>query len=402
VRRLYLDTARLGLMKPGARLLHEDFVRFASEEGCTLYWEEFLRAGAKTWPGFLKDRYPALLAWQGVSRLKQSLKRLAGAATDSQVLLAGRSAQLMMLGARLLFRPCRNVLATDLTWPGYFRILKREQRRTGNRLTVIPLRLALLSDRIGREELAELLAARFVESGCDGLFLPAVDHMGTRLPVGDIVRAIRRRAGLRFVVVDAAQALAHIPLRPSETDCDFFIAGSHKWLGAFHPLGLGFFGHPRSAEFIRQTVNSLVRRHLLVDPLLRFTEELENGNTTRYGETVNLAPLLTAQGAADECDPNCLATTLSGRIANADRLLSRLGDAGCRPHMPAATLRSGILLLQPNGRARQLPASALRRRLHERGIAATAYDRGLLRLSMPRDTLSAEGLEHLRNVLFDL
>ena len=43
--RLYLDTARLGRMSPRAQRAQFDFVRLAVEEGCTLYWERFLRHG---------------------------------------------------------------------------------------------------------------------------------------------------------------------------------------------------------------------------------------------------------------------------------------------------------------------------------------------------------------------
>ena len=46
----------------------------------------------------------------------------------------------MRFAARLLFGPCRNVLITDLTWPAYRKILVRQARRSGNRLTLVKIR----------------------------------------------------------------------------------------------------------------------------------------------------------------------------------------------------------------------------------------------------------------------
>ena len=40
--RLYLDTARLGLMSRSAQQIHIDFVRFVGEEGASLYFDQFL------------------------------------------------------------------------------------------------------------------------------------------------------------------------------------------------------------------------------------------------------------------------------------------------------------------------------------------------------------------------
>ena len=72
----------------------------------------------------------------------------------------------------------------------------------------------------------------FIEHGCDGLFLPAVSNLGIRLPIRELVQAIGRRAELRFVVIDGAQALAHVPLELNRDYGDLLLAGCHKWLRA--------------------------------------------------------------------------------------------------------------------------------------------------------------------------
>lgn len=380
---LYLDTARLGLLKPSARRLYQDFVRFAGEAHFGLYWDEFLTCGVQSLPDGLRRSYPALEAWQGIGPFKASLKRLAGASAESQVLIANRSAQLMKLAAKLLFRTCRNVLVTDLIWPGYWQILRRERNRTGKQTTSVSLRVRLLREQLPEEVVINLIADTYVLSRCDGLFLPAVDSLGIKLPVSTIVQAIRKRAELRFAVVDGAQALAHLPLRQAAGECDMLIAGGHKWLGAHHPLGFGFLS-PAACEL-----------PAIDDPLLRFTGELERGEVTRYGETVNVTPMLTAQAAANDCDSVCLADTLRTRIANADEVATRIESVGWKLIRPAESLRSGILLIRSQGERRHLPPETLRQLLARQGIAATAYPHGLIRLSMPDTPWEDDELEHL-------
>ena len=70
------------------------------------------------------------------------------------------------------------------------------------------------------------------------------------LTVGEIVRSIRRKAELRFVVIDAAQAFAHVPLDDCLSVSDFTIAGCHKWLQGYFPLGLALYGQQASRDFI--------------------------------------------------------------------------------------------------------------------------------------------------------
>ena len=81
--RLYLDTARLGRMSPRAQRAQFDFVRLAGEEGCTLYWERFLRDGFRAWPRRIQQRYAELSDWRGIHELKHSLATLAGV-TDAR------------------------------------------------------------------------------------------------------------------------------------------------------------------------------------------------------------------------------------------------------------------------------------------------------------------------------
>ncbi len=125
---LYLDTARLGLMTPGARSVYRDFVEFVAEAGLSLYAEDVLRHG-----GFsAQDRecFPHLSTWDGTDGLRRRLRSVIAAPEELPLLLASRSTVLMRLGLRLLFRFCGSVLTTDLAWPAYADILKREAVRS--------------------------------------------------------------------------------------------------------------------------------------------------------------------------------------------------------------------------------------------------------------------------------
>ena len=400
--RLYLDTARLGLMSRSAQRMEHAFVRLAGEGDLTLYFTEWLRGGMDALPDAVQRRFPGLSSWRGIRHLKRDLKCLAGAAPDSQVLVASRSAQLMELAARLLFNRCRNVLTTDLSWPSYQQILEMEAERTGGRVTRVALRRRILGDGIGCQTVADTLRRTFARRECDGLFIPAVDNLGVQLPIQHIIQAIGRRREIRFTVVDGAQALAHVPLRLADNTCDLFISGVHKWLRSYHPMGVAYYGHPRSAARISTSLRSYLAERRIDDPLLRLIEQLEHNQTTGYGETICLLPLLTTQGAlydalADGTGPEL---TIRQRRANADRFASLARKSGWRPVRPATPMRTGICLLQvPGEKVTRVASNTTRRQFRNAAVAVTTYPHGLVRFSMPQAAWTESKLEHLLRAL---
>jgi hypothetical protein len=136
----------------------------------------------------------------------------------------------------------------------------------------------------------------------------------------------------------------------------------------------------------------------LDDPLLRFSSWLEAGAREAAGETVNLAPLFSAQGAAgDALTTGCSrAACLASLPAAADAA----GGAGWRPLLPRPDLRSGILLVRAErAAARDTDPEVLRAALRDAGVAATAYPGGVVRLSMPAAGWGPGELDHLRAAL---
>ncbi|MBC7816281.1 MAG: hypothetical protein IAG10_05255 [Planctomycetaceae bacterium] len=232
--------------------------------------------------------------------------------------------------------------------------------------------------------------------------MPAVDNLGIRLPIADVVDAIRHRTELKFVAIDAAQAIGHIPLS-SDIECsDLAIAGTHKWLGGYLPLGLAFLNNERTRSQIIATNRAMQSDEGLDDPLLAFLTDLETGSLRQHTETVNLTPLLTCCGALHEFDgQECgLEELLHYQLTNAEVVRSLAGAAGWRPLLSASDQRTGIVLMQSEEPAiRSLSVETLRRRMQQSGITATAYEAGIIRLSMPRTELKPEDFNGIRSAL---
>ncbi|MEO2090000.1 MAG: aminotransferase class V-fold PLP-dependent enzyme [Gemmataceae bacterium] len=391
---LYLDTARLGRMSPGAAAAHRDFVALAGDEGGGLYFDRFLADGFRDCPDAFATRYPGLANWGGVGGLKAGLRELAGCAPDTPLLLASRSTALMRFAARLLFHPCRNILTTDLDWPPYRAVLAAESAAAARTLTEVPLREGVLSGRLTDAELVEVVCDRFARAGCDGLYLTAVNNLGVRFPVERVVRRLEAAHAVRVVVVDAAQEFCHVPLPLLTVSCDLYLAGAHKWLRGYHPLGVAFYGRRQSCGRVRTVLAQAVRSGEIDDPLLRFTARLESGTDEHLSETVNLAPLFSTTGAL--ADANDSAGAWSNRLRNREAAAATLLAVGWEPVLPDREFRSGILLVRAERPTIQAADSdSLRAALRVAGIAATTYPGGLVRLSMPSDSWRPGELDHL-------
>ncbi len=99
--------------------------------------------------------------------------------------------------------------------------------RTGARLRVIPI-----------NERGELEIDRYEELLSERTALVAIVHvsnsLGTINPVGELIRKAHER-GIP-VLVDGAQAVAHMPVNVQELGCDFYAFSGHKVYG---PTGIG-------------------------------------------------------------------------------------------------------------------------------------------------------------------
>ena len=400
--RLYLDTARLGRMSQRAQRAQIDFVRLAGEEGCTLYWERFLRDGFDAWPPQMQERYTGLSDWQGIQHLRASLAQLTGVADPSRVLLANRSAELVRLAARTMFRRCERVLVTDLTWPSYARILEDQRRRLRKRISTVPIRQAIFRDRVPLGEVVQRIVTAYRANQCDGLFLPAVSHDGIRLPLRMIYRAVCRDRAPQFVAVDGAQAFCHAPVNLAGDWCDIFVAGCHKWLGGHIPMGIAVLPHVESAIIIKHTIDRRLRDGHWHDPLLRFIWQVEHKSRDRFSETVNLSGLFSCQASLAEWleRPYAVQRQFKHQLANGRQLAELAEDSGWQPLQPSPCFRSGIILLKANRADSTIKQThSIRARFRRSGIAVTTYPGETTRLSMPREPWTDGALDHVQTVL---
>lgn len=388
---LYLDTARLGQMSKMAQRLSTAFIRLSAEEPFSLYFEDFLRKGFASWPESYQRRHPNLSEWGGIESIRDGIRSIVGAGRETPVILASRSQWLVRSAARTAFKYCRRILTTDLSWPSYAEVLAQEATRTGKRLHSIPIRRRLLDSTLSEGELIDAIVAAFHKNNCDGIFLPAVDNLGVRLPIEKLVLAIESRSELRFVLTDGAQALGHVPLDGVCRVSDCLIAGCHKWVRAYHPLGIGIVGRERHASTLRRDL-ALQRTD---DPLFGFLDCLESDRLSGHMETVNLTPLFSCQGAIRELQ-GIDAAGLVQRLRNGELVRDLAAHLGWNPIVFDEPMQSGIQLLDV---PHHMGPSDVERALHDRGVRATVYETGRLRLSIPARTLAVHELKRLRTAL---
>lgn len=398
---LYLDTARLGRMASGARRVVRDFAGLAGEVGLPLYGEEFLRTGSSVLPPPLLRRFPALAAWTGIAGLKSAIQDVVETPHRPEVFFAHRSAVLMRLAIGMLTARCRRVLTTDLDWSAYRNLLDVARREFHTDVCEVPLRNSILREKATEGEIVSRVARAYLRQECDGLFLTAVSHDGIRFPIVELVREIERQRPVRMLVVDGAQAFCHVPAAAVIERTDFFVAGCHKWLGAFEPLGIAF-ANPTLFATPSRRLPELLRRHGIDDPLLQFTQQLEENALAANTETVNVAPLFACAGALTAAIRGTISIedSFRQRLRNANRVAAMAEEVGWKALRPAAEFQSGILLLEPTAESvSRLSSLQLRTHFHNRCISLTAYENGRIRLSMPNRPFKSSDVDLLRNAL---
>jgi aspartate aminotransferase-like enzyme len=298
----------------------------------------------------------------------------------------------MKLVAKSLFQDGKRVLVTDLTWPSYQTILEREARRAAAKIERVHVRGSILQGFITGAELVSNIARTCIRRRCSGVFIPEISHDGIRLPISEIVAAIRQLAPTSFIAVDGSQAFGHVPINLARTPCDFYVTGCHKWLGSYLPLGIGFMPNTSTRAETERIAAEMVRCRRLDDPLFAFLQSAERGRMRRFTETVNLSPLFSCRGALeDQFTDGPLAGRLRRRLTNANLVRRIAGMTAWKPLTRVEDFRSASVLLQStSAEVRRLAPDGLRSLFHDRGIALTCYAGGVVRLAMPGVPLSTQ------------
>lgn len=382
--RLYLDTARLGLMSPSAQQISREYAGLIASEGCSPFFEQFLWYGGDTWSARLRQRFPTLAGWHGVEGLKSGIRRLAGFADDAPVFVAGRSCEVFRIAARFLCQSCEQVLTTASEWPGYLSILQQEASKTHTKLVEV-------ADSENSDVTATLVQA-WNERPCDGLFVSGINHLGRRIRLSQLLATLN--SSPRCIVVDGAQHFCHVP-EETVRNIDFYIAGGHKWLRCGLPMGIGIAGRKSTAESIQSFVHEHVRSRATDDPLLNLIECHALSQQKCCGETVNVAPLLHCHAAMIDASEFFLngRQQFARRLTNGQELQEALKQSGWNA---ANDLDSGIVVLHPTDEdVSRSPPTTIRCAFQERGIAVSAFAGGLVRLSMPVEKLTGKQVQRI-------
>jgi len=384
---LYLDTARLGQISPSARRALNDITRFNADFGASILFNDLLYGGVQSLPDRLQRRYQNLGTWAGLGDFRKQVNNFVGV-DRTQCLFSSRTKELMRFSAKLMFSRCRRVMISDLTWPPYQNILTEEAKRRNAELKVVSLEKRILSRCVDSESVAETIASEYCRLNCDGLFLPAISHLGIKLPIEMIAKKIRGRAELRFFVIDASQAAGQISLERSVKQSDFTFFGTHKWMRSFTPLGIAAIAREESQPFVLESAKRWVKEGAIVDPLWRF---IDCDQTDRFGETVNLTPIFAAAGAIHDSE-----IVSSPPLNVSSKTITALCN-GWEQIPISAKLQSQIVLLQREGEARD--KEKLRRQFAKKGVSLTTYDCGKCRLSIPLEGLNEHSFQTLRQAL---
>jgi hypothetical protein len=396
---LYLDDARIGRFRPQARRLHQRFLEFVADAPSSRNVLDLLVHGTEGLSSVNVQHKRGLKAWRGVNHFRESIATEFANVAAGDVYLAGRSRSLMNLGARMLSRSCSRILSVDLNWPVYQHELSEITKQVDCELTVARIQDHLILERWDVEDLTDFLCRSYEHGRCDGLFLPAVDSMGIRLPIAEIVTRLRAKHEVRFVLVDAAQALGHTDLSEIVGLADFIVAGTHKWVRSYIPLGVGVATNPSSQQWIANFMNSAIGTNGAGDSLSHMLHSIDQCRDTRFPETVNLAGLFAGFGAWT-ATPSPRAV-LDIRIANADRIASIAMYNGWEPVRPHKTMRSGSLLLQTSLReARIRSVDEIRNQFEDCGIVISAYPNGIVRMAMPEVLLPVEQIMRIQDALY--
>ena len=381
----YLDTARFGLMCRGARLAERDFGRLVGRPGSSLYLEQFLANGYRSLPRGMRQQLAGLRCWTGVHGLREKLGQFTQQPIDCPSYFFSQSNSLFHFAAHQLFAHADRVLMTDLAWPPYRRCLQDIAMAFGKSLVVVPLYADSLGDPPSADDLERRIVARYQKEGCDGIFLSDITYLGIRMPLTRILRSLA--SDCCFSVIDGAQAFNHRPINLTRLGCDFYLAGSQKWLRSYHPLRIAFVGRTLNACSIDSTTSSHVRQ-LTFDPLSHFCEASDRSDVESFGETVNVSALIASAGALEQAMTDSLPLRDSWRVVmkNARKLAHWLDRSTWAP-VTCRGSQSGILLLKHNDPIATDHAK-LRHTMAQSGIIASAFPDGLIRLSMPRFTLS--------------
>lgn len=388
--RLYLDDARIGRMKPTARILHNLFLDCASEFPSS---QELLSIITGEYEHVDLKRH----GWSGINQLRNLAGQQLANASSDQICIASRTRSLMLLAIQMMRQWVGHCLLFDNGWPLFHRDLTDELARNNRRTSMINVRDKLWNEHWTSRDLCDYICAESNRLRCDGVLITAMDSLGTKIPVLDLCRQLRAETSVDFIVVDATQSLGQYDCSDQFAEADLVISSTHKWVGSYLPLAIACASNSMTSRRVMEFISLASRSNHECDHLTHFDECLKLGCDTKAPETVNLSCLFAACGALLDSKPP------HNTIVHENRSLVEhcIRSSGWRFIGPIRSFQERVIVIRPNrmDRVSASTSNRLRNIMESLGIVVSTYDGGMMRLALPSELLSAAQLDLLQSAL---
>lgn len=160
--------------------------------------------------------------------VRTKIAHFIGAKNEKEVIFTSGTTASINLAAQLLessIRPNNNIVVTSLEHHSNFLPWKELALRTGASFCIAPISANGCID-------TQALASLIDEHTALVAFSAVSNVTGTISPVADIIQLIKAKNPNVIVIVDAAQAISHIPINVSLWDADFVAFSGHKCFGS--------------------------------------------------------------------------------------------------------------------------------------------------------------------------
>lgn len=194
-------------------------------EAMNLYYRDYTSNVAR-------GLYPiAEMATIAVEQAREKTAVFIGAETRGTVFVANATSGINLVtnGLRERITSKHNIVVTALEHHSNFLPWKELARVSGAELRIAPVETS--------GKLSPLAIAALVDENTFAVAFAAVSNvLGLINPVTEIARVVRKKKKDVLILIDACQAVGHIPVSLSEWDVDFLVFSGHK---VFGPTGIG-------------------------------------------------------------------------------------------------------------------------------------------------------------------
>ena len=202
------------------------------------------RAVVQAYQGYLEvyESNPWLYQWsdgwtEGVEKTRSSMADFIGCRNDEVAVTHNTTEGFNILAGGLPLTADDEVLFSSLNHTGASLCWYHQARRRGFQVRRFPFPVDRAAE-LTADEMLRIYGDQ-ISSRTRVLVFPEIDNVvGIRYPVKRLA-ALARSKGVRYVAVDAAQAVGMIPVNVAEMGIDFYSGSPHKWLQA--PKGVGVF-----------------------------------------------------------------------------------------------------------------------------------------------------------------